>query len=146
MIKRRLFFCLLLTISLVSVISFNSLDKIGNEFGLDTFKDEMKLRGYDFEIENIKPYFSSNESKTMKIGETLIGVYSYKNNKEMEKNAKRISKDGSIFYEEEKSIEIDWISKPHFYKKGSIIVNYVGEDDKILDDLKDIFGTQFAGI
>ena len=43
-------------------------------------------------------------------------------------------------------MEIEWVSKPHFYKKGSIIVNYVGEDEKILDDLKDIFGTQFAGI
>ena len=146
MIKRVLTLCLLVIISLVGVIGCNSIDKVENEFGLDTFKEEMKSRGYDFEIEDIEPYFSSNESKTMKIGETLIGVYSYKNNKEMEKNAKRISKDGSIFYEEEKSIEIDWISKPHFYKKGSIIVNYVGEDEKILDDLKDIFGTQFAGI
>ena len=36
----------------------------------------MKSRGYDFEIEDIEPYFSSNESKTMKIGEALIGVYS----------------------------------------------------------------------
>ena len=94
----------------------------------------------------IKPYFSSNESKTMKIGETLIGVYSYKNNKEMEKNAGHISPDGSSFYKGKKSMEIEWVSKPHFYKKGSIIVNYVGEDEKILDDLKDIFGTQFAGI
>ena len=146
MIKRVLTLCLLVIISLVGVIGCNSTDKVEKEFGLDTFKEEMKSRGYDFAIEDIEPYFSSNESKTMKIDETLIGVYSYKNNKEMEKNAEHISPDGSSFYKGKKSMEIEWISKPHFYKKGSIIVNYVGEDEKILDDLKDIFGTQFAGI
>lgn len=64
----------------------------------------------------------------------------------MENNAKYISLDGSSFCNGKESLEIDWISKPHFYKKESIIVNYVGEDEKILDDLKDIFGTQFTEI
>ena len=85
MIKRVLTLCLLIIISLVGIIGCNSIDKVENEFGLDTFKEEMKSRGYDFEIEDIKPYFSSNESKTMKIGETLIGVYSYKTIKKWRK-------------------------------------------------------------
>lgn len=144
--KKVLILNLLVIISLVGAIGCNSIDKVENEFDLDVFKEEMKSRGYDFEIEDIEPYFSSNESKTMKIGEALIGVYSYKNNKEMENNAKYISLDGSSFCNGKESLEIDWISKPHFYKKGSIIVNYVGEDEKILDDLKDIFGTQFTEI
>ena len=69
MIKRVLTLCLLVIISLVGVIGCNSTDKVEKEFGLDTFKEEMKSRGYDFAIEDIEPYFSSNESKTMKISE-----------------------------------------------------------------------------
>lgn len=145
-IKRVFILSLLVIISIVGAIGCNSIDKVENEFDLDVFKEEMRLRGYNFEIEDIKPYFASNESKTMKIDEALIGVYSYKNNKEMEKNTKYISSDGSGFNNGKESIEIDWISKPHLFKKGSIIVNYVGEDEKILNDLTDIFGNQFAGI
>ena len=53
MIKRVLTLCLLVIISLVGIIGCNSIDKVENEFDLDTFKEEMKSRGYDFEIENI---------------------------------------------------------------------------------------------
>jgi len=42
-------------------------------------------------------------------------------------------------------MKVDWVSFPHFYKKGSIIVQYIGEDEKMISDLKDIFGDQFAG-
>ncbi len=34
---------------------------------------------------------------------------------------------------------------PHFYKRGSLIVQYVGEDEKIISDLGDLLGEQFAG-
>lgn len=74
--KKVLILNLLVIISLVGAIGCNSIDKVENEFDLDVFKEEMKSRGYDFEIEDIEPYFSSNESKTMKMGEALIGVYS----------------------------------------------------------------------
>ena len=145
-IKKVLILFLLVIISLVGAIGCNSINKAENEFDLSIIKEEMDSRGYDFEIEDIEPSFSSNESKTMKIGEALIVVYSYKNNEEIEKNSEHISPDGSGFHNGKDSFEIDWISKPHFYKKGSIIVNYVGEDEKILDELKNIFGTQFTGM
>ena len=35
---------------------------------------------------------------------------------------------------------------PHFYKKGTIIVRYEGADEKIINDLEEIMGEQFAGI
>ena len=44
-----------------------------------------------------------------------------------------------------KSINVSWVSLPHFYKKGSIIVQYVGENKNIISDLNDILGEQFAG-
>jgi len=37
------------------------------------------------------------------------------------------------------------LSFPHFYKKGNIVVQYIEEDEKIISDLKDILGEQFAG-
>jgi hypothetical protein len=38
-----------------------------------------------------------------------------------------------------------WMSDPHFYKLGNMIVLYVGQDQKILDILSNVLGPQFAG-
>jgi hypothetical protein len=38
-----------------------------------------------------------------------------------------------------------WMATPHFFKSGSLLVLYVGDDAEILDLLKDSLGDQFAG-
>jgi hypothetical protein len=40
---------------------------------------------------------------------------------------------------------VSWVSYPHFYKKGCLIVQYVGKNENIISDIEDILGEQFAG-
>jgi len=68
-----------------------------------------------------------------------IDVYEYKNNPKMEQEAKTIdgSRIGNQF--------IGFMSAPHFYKNGNIIVNYVGVNKKIIKRLEKLMGKQFEG-
>ena len=63
----------------------------------------------------------------------------------MENEVKYIDSDGSGYSNGFKSVEVSWSSPPHFYKRWSIIVQYVGKNEKIISDLKNILGEQFAG-
>ena len=64
----------------------------------------------------------------------------------MEKSASIVNEDASIITKYEISMEMDWKNTPHFYKKGTIIVRYEGNDEKIINDLKEIMGVQFSGV
>ena len=39
---------------------------------------------------------------------------------------------------------IRWTSKPHFYKSGNVIVEYIVENAKVISDLNRIMGKPFA--
>ena len=41
--------------------------------------------------------------------------------------------------------KIHWIGSPHFYKKGRLVVLYVGDADQVRRTLEAALGRQFAG-
>lgn len=121
---------------------------IGNEkesFGLKQFENEMKEKEYKFEVKNVDKDFLPASRKRMTMEKDVIDIYIYNSNKEVENDSKRIGKDGSNYSNGNRAVTVDWVSDPHFYKKGSIIVQYIGINEKIINDLKDILGNQFAG-
>ena len=44
-----------------------------------------------------------------------------------------------------KSVHSDWLAQPHYYKKGRLIVLYVGDDPSLVQELQSILGPEFAG-
>ena len=72
----------------------------------------------------------------------MISIYEYRSNEIMENFASKINSDGSQIGD----ALVDWIGPPHFYKKGNILVQYVGENKEIIKVLEKILGKQFAGI
>lgn len=40
---------------------------------------------------------------------------------------------------------VDWAAPPHFYRRGSTMVQYVGNNEAVLDTLVGLMGQQFAG-
>lgn len=70
-----------------------------------------------------------------------IGIYEYKNNQEMEQDAKNISSDGYMIG----NSFVEWVAKPHFYKSGNIIVNYIGDNKEMIKKIEKLMGQQFAG-
>lgn len=114
-------------------------------FGIEEFENAMKDKGYDYEIKDAEQDFLQAPRKRMIIDKTAIDIYLFRSSKKLEKEAGYISGDGCSYTNGSKSLMVSWVSFPHFYKKGSLIVQYVGEDEKIISDLTDIFGEQFAG-
>jgi hypothetical protein len=148
---------LLVMIAVVGIGGCNSVEKSDNEFNLEQFEIEMKSKGYEYQRQDLEEGLLATTSQYIHLKDNLmidgkqvilydteIVVYSYENSEEMEKNASIVNEDASIINKEQ-PIEIQWPKDPHFYKKGKIIVQYIGEDEVIIADLNEIMGEQFAG-
>lgn len=157
-LKELLILGLLVIISLIGVIGCNSAEKSEHGLDLKQFENEMKSKGYEYKRQDlqeglltpISQYMLLNKStiidgKQVVLYDTDVIVYSYEDNEEMEKEASTINKDASEINRTDNPIQIEWSKTPHFYKKGKIIVQYIGDDEKIISDLKEIVGDQFAG-
>lgn len=114
-------------------------------FGIEQFKNEMKANNYNFEIKDVEKDFFPTTRKRMIIDNEVLDIYLFSSDKKMENEAKCIDSGGGQYSDGSKTINIGWPLSPHFYKKGSIIVQYIGENEKIISDLKYILGEQFAG-
>lgn len=84
-------------------------------------------------------------SKTIAIGNENIGVFEYGSKALMEKEAAYIDEGGYQFLVPGKETTHSWLSTPHFFKKGTLIVGYIGGDKQILDFLNKNLGPEFAG-
>ncbi len=126
-------------------IGCNSQDKSKGNFNIEEFQSEMKEKNYSFEVKDVDKDFLPAKRKRIIVGNEALDIYLFSSNKKMESEAKHIDSDGAGYDNGFKSIMVEWSSSPHFYKRGKIIVQYVGENEKIISDLKDILGEQFAG-
>lgn len=120
-------------------------------FTNNDFISILKAKGYTLEVKDADEDFLSTTRKIITLGNEQIVVYIYNSNKEMEKDSLNIDIDGFGYtitepWGEQKPRNVSWISYPHFYKKGNIIVQYIGKNEKIISNLKDILGEQFAGV
>ena len=89
--------------------------------------------------------YLSVERKPVWIGEEIVSVFEYESNAAMEADASGIDRDGYTISNQGRHTNIDWVSAPYFFKKGSLIINYVGENERILAFLNENYGTAFAG-
>ena len=144
-------------IAVVGIIGCNSVEKSKNEFDLEQFEIEIKSKGYEYQRQDLEEGLLATTSQYLHLKDNLmidgkqvilydteIVVYSYENSKDMEKNASLLNEDASIINKDQ-PIEVNWSKTPHFYKKEKIIVQYIGDDGKIINDLNEIMGEQFAG-
>ena len=93
------------------------------------------------DIKNQDDFFSTSPF-IMEINGKRIYIYDFKNEKAMEKEAEKVDSGGCSI----KNIKISWVSTPHFFKKGSIIVQYIGNDKDMVNTSKEIMVIQFAGM
>lgn len=70
-----------------------------------------------------------------------VQVFQYSNAAAMDAQAALVSLDGSAVG----TTKLHWVGAPHFYKKGKLLVLYVGDHDKVLKALEAVLGPQFAG-
>jgi hypothetical protein len=116
-----------------------------NVYNIDRFENQLKLKNYKIELIDVGKDFLPTIRKRILIGDEAIDVYLYTNCEDVDKDSRRIDSGGCSYTNGKESVKVNWTSFPHFYKKGNIIVQYVGENEKIISDLKEILGEQFAG-
>jgi len=104
---------------------------------------ENEIQYTESEIDNDS--FLSVPRKPILIGDEIISVYVYESNKDMEQDSKYIGKDGCSIFRPGNSVEISWVSFPHFFKKDTLIINYIGANEKIINFLNENYGAEFAG-
>lgn len=84
-------------------------------------------------------YFSV-PSRDVMAGEALLKAFEYGTASTAEADAALVDTDG----QPNPRAAIDWISGPHFFKQGRLIVLYVGCADQVLRTLADLMGPALA--
>ncbi len=128
-----------------ALIGCSKENKLPNTFSIEDFKEAVTKEGYVFEIQDAEDDFLQTTRKRMIIQDIEIDMYLFKNDKDMEKEANYIDNSGSSYDNGSINVHVSWSNYPYFYKKGSLIVQYVGENQNIISSLEKILGQQFAG-
>ncbi|WP_202078735.1 hypothetical protein [Caldalkalibacillus salinus] len=113
-----------------------------NDSSTSVFISELEETNLEFTVidNDEKSEFFSIPPTVIDVDGEYILIYEYENKEEMEKEASSIHDNGNIG-----SALIVYVSSPHFYKKENIIVQYVGENEEIMNGVEQIMGEQFAG-
>lgn len=135
----KIFVLIALIIFSVSIINIGSFSK-KNAIDLDKLKHDLNNVSYSFGFYNQRNILLGSK-RTIEVGKENIIIYDYKDIDLMEREEASISKDGYVVG----NSMIEWASKPHFYRNNSSIVQYIGEDNKVLNALSSLCGNQFAG-
>jgi uncharacterized protein YqfB (UPF0267 family) len=108
---------------------------------IDDLIRTLKAKGHTAEVltESVTQPFFTVSPKLIKIDEAVIQIFEYKDKKNVELDAKTITKQGDIIRDSTRTF-INWIEKPNFYKKDNLIVLYVGKNETTLNILVDILG------
>ena len=91
--------------------------------------------------DSITQEFFTPEGHAVKVNGADLQVFEYESAEDMAEEASQVAPDGGSIG----TSMVTWIDTPHFYKAGRIIVLYLGNDQAILDLLKEVMGPQFAG-
>lgn len=113
----------------------------------ESFLEIFDKSGFEYTIgeEKSSDSFFSVERQYILIGDDIISFYEYDTNEAMEADAACVDSGGCSINVPGRSVCISWVSLPHFYKKDNVIINYVGENEQILDFLEENYGEEFAG-
>lgn len=135
----------LLSFFMITIFIGCSSNNSKDTFSIEQFQSAMKAKNYSSKMKDVEKDFLPAARKRMIIGNEVLDIYLFNSNKSMESEAKHIDTGGCGYNNGIQKINVSWVAIPHFYKKGNIIVQYVGQNEKIISDLKEILGEQFAG-
>ena len=91
--------------------------------------------------ETIQQEFLTVEGRILNVNGVDVQAFEYKSAEAMEAEAALVAPDGGSVG----TSMMMWMATPHFFKAGSVLVLYVGDDAATLDLLKTALGEQFAG-
>lgn len=113
-------------------------------YGYTNLVNDLRANGAQVESagEVSQPFFSVKGKIINVTGKDLqVQVFAYVNAAAANSEASEVASDGSSIGKSHPF----WNAPPHFYKKGKIIVLYVGDNKTVMKVLETVLGKQFAG-
>ena len=109
---------------------------------LDALIRELRNKGATVDMVGsfTQPFFSA-PGQILRVNGEDVQVFEYENAAAAQGEAARVSPDGSSVG----TTIITWVSTPHFYRSGEIIIVYVGSSRELISLLESVLGPQFAG-
>jgi hypothetical protein len=83
--------------------------------------------------------------KLLALGNQRVQAFEYADSASAEAEAARFSSDGAWIDDNGTPALVNWISTPHLYRSGKLLVFYVGDDADTLALLESTLGNEFAG-
>ena len=111
-------------------------------YGTEEFLAELREQGVEAEKgDSVEQAFFSVIGDYVNFNGESVQVFEYDSAETMESDAVLVDASGSPIG----TSMVNWIATPHFYKKGRILVLYVGDNAETLEILESVLGPQFAG-
>jgi len=113
-----------------------------SDMSVENLSETLEAAGAEVEIgENITQVFFDVPGQIIRVNGEDVQVFEFADEAAAQNAASQISPDGSSTA----TTMITWIAPPHFYRAGSVIVLYVGDNENIQNLLESLLGPQFAG-
>ncbi len=104
--------------------------------------EALRVSGATIELgEPVDQIFFTVRGQIIRVNGADVQVFEYESAEAMQADAAQVAPDGGSIG----TSMITWISTPHFYQAGRILVLYVGDDPAIIELLEGALGPQFAG-
>ena len=121
----------------------------GDLFDHAGFVALLEANGFAFEQLDEGEGLLSGCHRVLSLGKELLSIYAYRTSRAMERNAGYVCRGGSTITLSRsrlsrQTLHISWVSTPHWFKRDTIIVRYVGKNQDIIDFLSEHL-TFFAG-
>ena len=87
-----------------------------------------------------QPFFSV-EGEVVGVNGYEVEVFEYPDSTAAEADASLVSADGGSVG----PTLVHWVAPPHFYRRGRLMVVYIGEDPVVAEALESVLGPPFAG-
>ncbi len=138
-------YSLLFLVAVVGVIALfgcTSQKQNNDVYDYEKFLEELRTNGASVgDAGEIEQAFFSVKGKVVKVNGEDLQVFEYEGEEETNSQASLVSTDGSSIG----TSMVSWIDEPHFYKRGRIIVIYIGQNPTTIELISGILGEQFAG-
>jgi hypothetical protein len=118
-----------------------------NALNYDSFVKKIQNAGMPIvKADAMNSDFFSGKPYGLVIKGERISIFEYPTSEDAQNEAKRISSQGDTIQGHQGNVAaIDWVSTPHFYRAGRLLVLYIGVKPPVVSLLKSILGPQFAG-
>jgi hypothetical protein len=111
-------------------------------FGTEDLLAALRDKGVEAERgDSVEQPFFSVIGTYVNFNEESVQVFEYDSAETMESDAVLVDASGSPIG----TSMVSWVATPHFYKKGRLLVLYVGDNPETVQTLESVLGPQFAG-